>query len=112
MDLLILVFIIVFLVIGISPAKVKFEGEDIIFSIPLLFVEKRKKKAGLKSYRIKMSAFPIILRFEDGTVLKWTSFPQWRCSKTRSALDQILKTRPNQPAQVNPCNPAENPRIT
>lgn len=93
MDLLILVFIILFLVIGISPARVKFEGEDIIFSIPLLFVEKRKKKAELKSYRIKMSAFPIILRFEDGTVLKWTSFPQWRCPMTRDTLDQILNNK-------------------
>ena len=91
MDLLLVILIVSILIVGISPAKIKFEGEYLIFSIPLLFIKKIKKKEELDSYRITMSAFPIILRFRDGTVYRWTSFPQWRSAETKSTLDEIIR---------------------
>lgn len=91
MDLLIVIMLVLLLIIFISPAKVRFEGDDLIFSIPLLFMEKRKKKNELESYQVKVSAFPIILRFKDGTVYRWTSFPQWRSVETLSILEEITR---------------------
>jgi hypothetical protein len=91
MEMIFVIMLLLLLVVGISPARVEFEGDDLIFSIPLLFIKKRQKKTELDSYRIKISAFPIILRFKDGSVYRWTSFPQWRSIETRNMLDALIR---------------------
>ena len=89
--MLIFTIIVCIFVVCFFPAKVKEDGDDVVFCIPHLFIKKRKKKSKLESYQITFSMFPIRLYFTDGTELKWTSLSQWNVEKTKRLLDSIIE---------------------
>ena len=81
---------IVLVIVSLSmPAKVEIKDRIIYFSVWPFIARKPKRIEELESYRIQKGMFPIILKFKDGTIYKWTSFPLGRHDKLKNELDEF-----------------------
>ena len=74
MDFLVIIGLVLLIVSFAMPAKVKFKDDYIFFSVWPFFRRKRLIK-DLESYRFEIGGFPIQLKFRDGQIYRWTSFP-------------------------------------
>ena len=73
------------------PASVKVDEGKVIFSVRPYFRNRTAQISELDYFHVKKGFFPIYLRFRDGTVFKWTSFPMSRHAETLVMLRTAVK---------------------